>query len=147
MVEKGSKEELEQMDFKTFKPPDDPVYQYLLEEAVTGRVPIYFAAVPLALITPFAPDFHPEKSPEGEHIVQAVMTEWRAGNFRNLWVYPHEDHFIMADDYFTYVAALKGQPDFVPCWVLGYPALPGVKQVQGPIKVEDVRRLLDLAER
>jgi len=42
-----SKGELEYMDVNTFKPPDDPIYQYLLQEAVNGRVPVFFAAVPL----------------------------------------------------------------------------------------------------
>ncbi|MBM4272894.1 MAG: hypothetical protein FJ134_00295 [Deltaproteobacteria bacterium] len=139
---KEAKELNKQIDFKTFKPPDDPVFGNLLEEAVKGRVPVYFAAVPLTLVRPYDPEFHPENMPEGEKIVEAIMADWRAGRFRHLWVYPQQDYFVMADDYLTYAAALKGQPDFFPCWVLGEPRLPGVKDIQGPIRIEDVRRLL-----
>jgi hypothetical protein len=124
------------------RPPDDPVFSYLLEDAVKGRIPVYYAAVPLELVRPFAPDFHPEEHPIGKQAMQAIFDNWQSGKFIPMWVYPRNDNFIMSDDYITYAAALKGQPDYVPCWVLGDPKLPGVKDIQGPIKTEDILKIL-----
>lgn len=130
-----------------FKPPDDPAFAYLLDETIAGRVPVYFAAVPLGLIRPFAPDFHPENYPIGRELVEAIIADWREGHFQYMWIYPKENHFVMSDDYLIFASAVQGQPDFMPCLVLGDPRLPGVKDIQGPIRHEDVRQLLGLSAR
>lgn len=129
-----------------FKPPDDPLFAYLLDETIAGRVPVYFASIPLKIIRPFAPDFHPETHPIGKEMVEAITADWREGHFHFMWVYPKGGHFVMSDDYLTFASAVQGQPDFMPCWVLGDPRLPGVKDIQGPIRHEDVRKLLGLSD-
>jgi len=123
-------------------PPTDSVFMYLLEEAVSGRLPVYFAAVPLHLVWPFAPDFDIEAHPVGKQMVDAVYAAGCLGRIEKLWVYPRDNHFISPDDYAILAAARRGDPDLVPCWVLGYPHLPGVQDIQGPFRPEDVRKML-----
>jgi hypothetical protein len=142
MLKWFSNKDLEQLDTHSFKPPDDPVYQYLLEEAGKGRIPVYFAAVPLSLIQPYDPEFHPEKTPKGKEVLDSTVAFSQGGKFHYLWIYPRQEHFVMSDDYLTYAAALKLQPDFLQCMVLGHPNMPGVKDAQGPIRTEDIRKLL-----
>ncbi len=61
-----------------------------------------------------------------------------------MWVYPKGDLFVVADDYFALAAAERGQPDFVPCWVLGEIKNGKAEQVQGPIEKASVRKMLRL---
>src|SRR5665213_2755357 len=117
-----------------WQPPDDLVFQYLLQEAATGGVPVYFAAVPLASLVRFAPTFAPEKTEDGEAPVLQIMQQWREGKTTNMWVYPRGDMFVVADDYFTLAAAERGKPDFVPCWVLGEVKNKSAEQVQRPME-------------
>lgn len=137
-----SEKELPEKIGHTFKPPEDPIFAYLVEEAIRGRVPVYFVAVPLNLIRPFAPEFHPENVPGGKQALEALVAHSQGGKIQYIWVYPRQEHFVMSDDYFTYAAATKLQPDFLDCMILGHPIVPGVKDAQGPIRTEDIRRLL-----
>lgn len=128
-----------------WQPPTDPVFQYLLQEAALGWVPVYFAAIPLSRLRRFVPTFRPEKTKEGDAVVVAIMKRWRAGNFVHMWVYAKGDLFIVSDDYFTLAAAERGQPDLCPCWVMGEIRNDGkAKQVQGPIDKTSVRRMQGL---
>jgi hypothetical protein len=61
-----------------------------------------------------------------------------------MWVYPKGDIFIVSDDYFTLAAAERGQPDLVPCWVLGKITRGNAEQVQGAIGQDVIRRMLGL---
>jgi hypothetical protein len=124
-----------------WEPPTDLVFQYLLQEAALGWVPVYFAAIPLSRLRRFVPSFRPEMSNDGEAVVAAIMGRWRAGEFAYMWVYPKGDLFIVADDYFTLAAAEQGQPDFVPCWVLGGIKNGKAEHVQGPIEKTYVRKM------
>jgi len=126
-------------------PPTDAVFNYLLEEAVTGRLPVYFAAIPLEMVWPFAPDFDMEAHPIGKQMVDATYAAGCQGHIQKMWVYPRDDHFVAPDDYATLAAARRGEPDFVGCWVLGNPHLPGVQDIQGPIRPEDIREMLGIA--
>jgi hypothetical protein len=138
------------MDLKTpavdpnWEPPNDPVFTHLLEEAVLGSVPVYFAALPTTSVVRFQPTFHPEHAKNGDAVVNAIMDEWRRGNFRPIWVYPKGNLFIASDDYFTLAATERGKPDFVPCWVLGLPSKTIAKDIKGPIAPKDVRKMLAL---
>ena len=123
-------------------PPDDPVFQHLLQEAVDGRLPVYFAAVPLSRLRRHSPSFHPELTHGGSDVVSQIMARWHAGDFAKIWVYPAGQQFVVADDYFVLAAAEKGQPDFLPCWILGNVPEGYAKDVQGPIPVDWVRKTL-----
>jgi hypothetical protein len=128
----------------SWKPPTDPVFQCLWQEAMFGQLPDFFAAVPLSRVVPFDPTFHPERTGDGERVVQALMQDWRNGKFQNVWVYPKGELFVASDDYFTLAAAERGQPDFLPCWVLGAPAPGSAKDVQGPVAQKKLRALFGL---
>lgn len=123
-------------------PPIDPVFSYLLEEAIAGRVQVYYAEVPLKLVWPFAPSFDVEAHPVGKMMVDAVFEAGCQGQFEKIWVYPKDDHFVSSDDYAILAAARRGDPDLVPCWVLSNPHLPGVQNIRGPITTMDGRRLI-----
>jgi hypothetical protein len=126
-------------------PLEDKVFQYLLGEVVVGRIPLYFGAVPLALIEPYDQHYHPENHPVGKIAVNATVTGALRGEIQKMWVYPNGQKYIVADDYIPYAAALIGQPDFVPCWIMGNARFPGVESHQGPIEPHDVKRLLGWA--
>lgn len=116
-----------------FKPPHDQVFDTLFGLALQGDLMVYFAAIPLRLIKPFAKEFRIASIPNGEHIVDSIFAEAIKGKHQQIWVYEKDDYFVMSDDYAVYEAFLRGQPDFVGCWVLGRPRNPLAEQVQGPV--------------
>lgn len=127
------------------RPLYDPVFAHLLEGAVRGVVPVYYAALPPSLIAPFDRDYSPSKHPLGEETIQQVMTAWRQGQVERAWVYEKGEHFVLSDDYIVLEAVRRGNPDYMPCWILGKPGHPDAKDVQGPISASDVSRLLGFA--
>jgi hypothetical protein len=74
------------------------------------------------------------------------MSDWREGNFDHVWVYPNEDAYVMSDDYVVWAAVERGRPDYVPCWVLGYPLVTVAGDIRGPIEQDRVRRILGFGE-
>ena len=126
------------------RPLYDPVFSYLLEGAVAGRVPVYYGEIPLDLIRPFDPDHTPSSHPVGRAAVQETIRRWVQGDFQKVWVYQKKQHFVLSDDYIVWEATKEGRPDFLPCWVLGNPSHGSIKNVQGPIEPAEIARLLGL---
>lgn len=126
-------------------PKHDEQFSALLQGAVSGDVPVYFAAVPLALCVPFDLDYRPDLHPAGAMAVSQVTEEGRNGQFQKLFVYQRGKWFVVSDDYIVLFAALNGLPDYVSCWVLGKPEGGLVRDVQGPIALKDVARLLGIS--
>ena len=120
-----------------FKPPSDVTFDTLFSLAIQGDLDVYFGAVPLALIMPFSDTFKFVQTPSGRQIIDSIVLEARRGNFAKIWIYEKGDLFVMSDDYAAYEACLLGQPDYVPCWVLGKPRNPLVKDVQGPVDARE----------
>lgn len=116
-----------------FKPPHDNIFNALFGLAMEGKIGVYFGAVPLRLIRPFSDDFKFAMIPNGPQIIASIIDEATRGIFAHLWVYEQGDYFVMSDDYPYYEACVQGQPDCVPCWILGRPENPLVEQVQGPV--------------
>lgn len=125
-------------------PPNDTVLTYLFAKAAEGHLPVYFGAIPLSLVRPFSTEYDPRRHPIGRQAVDAMKKDWLAGKFSNLWVYPDASTYVMSDDYITFYAAYEGQPDFVPCFILGETEDLRIKDLQGPIQVSDVRKALGL---
>jgi hypothetical protein len=136
--------ELRDMVFLT--QPKDLVMIYLMSRASTGHLPVYFAAVPLDIIRPFSSEYDPRRHPVGRQAVDDKKQEWLSGHFPTMWVYPDQSAYVMSDDYITFCAAQEGQPDFVPCFILGDFEDTRVKDRQGPIEIADVRKALGFAE-
>lgn len=126
-----------------FKPPKDPVFDALFGLAIQGDLHVYFAAIPLSLVKPFASDFCFLETPNAEAVVDMLIADARQGRFPRLWVYEAGEGFVMSDDYPQYEACLQGQPDYVPCWVLGRPRHPAVVDVQGPVNARQAAGLKD----
>lgn len=123
-------------------PPRDPGFTARLELALEGKLPLYYAEVPLALLRPFAPQYNPAAHPIAAQVIEAIMREWRAGKFRKMLGYEAAGFVIISDDYLTLDAIRRGEPDFAPLWILGKPTIPALQNVQGPIAHKDVRPIL-----
>lgn len=125
-------------------PKRDEVFVQLMKKAVDGEVPVYFAAIPLAHCIPADVDYRPDQHPVGKQAIQATAQEGAKGNFTKMIVYPRGAWFVVADDYIPLFAALLGNPDYVPCWVLGKPEADYARDIQGPIDAEGVREVFGL---
>jgi hypothetical protein len=140
--EKVKSEQISEEGLPGLQPLKDEVFLYLLKEAISGKLSVYFAAVPLELIEPFDKKYNPSLHPVGMAAIQQVMTDWENGHFANSWVYPKDGNFILSDDYIIYFAALEGQPDYIPCLILGDPHQDGVKDIQGPLSLGFIKKQL-----
>ncbi len=125
-------------------PKSDERLTALLEAAIAGEVPVYFAAVPLALCVPFDLDYRPDEHPVGAQAITETTEAGKNGQFQTMFAYPRGRWFVIPDDYIPLFAALNGLPDYVPCWVLGKPENDLVRDVQGPINPSELPKLLGL---
>lgn len=80
----------------------------------------------------------------GRQTITQVFGAWSNGQFQNLFVYQRGKSFVVSDDYIPLFAALRGRPDYVPCWVFGRPDSDVARDVQGPIVQDDVLKTLGL---
>jgi len=132
-------------DLPGLTPKRDERLMQRLEEAVAGRVQVYFAAVPLGLCVPFDLDYRPDKHPVGEAAIHDAFEQAKAGSFPKMFAYQRGAWFVISDDYSPLFAAMAGLADYVPCWVLGKPDSELVKDIQGPIDLASVKSLLGFA--
>jgi len=123
-------------------PPHDAVLDYLLERALEGNVQVYFAAIPLGLVKPFSDQYDPRRHALWPQLFASVQERWKNQQFQKMLVYPKKDVFIMSDDYITYFACMAGNPEYVPCWVLGPCTHPDARDVQGPMSTEGLREAI-----
>jgi hypothetical protein len=125
-------------------PKHDARFAELMDAALKGQVPIYFAAVPLGLCVPFDLDYRPDQHPVGAEAIRQHSKQGEGGNLQHIIVYQRGSWFVVADDYISLFASLSGMPDYVPCWIMGKPDSALVKDVQGPLAVSDVRGIFGL---
>lgn len=123
-------------------PPRDEVFTYLLGQALCGQVEIFFAAVPMSLIEPFDRNYDPAEDERMKKAIHIVFKNWSSGGVLPVWLYPRDDKYILSDDYVTFAAAQKGQPDYLPAYILGGTPLPGTEDVSKPFSRDEVRRIL-----
>ena len=115
---------------------------HLLTEAVSGRMPVHYAILPLDRIRRFDPGHRPEITISGKKIVAEVISKWRARAPWPLWVYPSENRFTASDDYFTLAAYEQSGMGYAGCLVLGVPDGEGVAEVSGPFSVDEIKQAL-----
>ena len=130
---------------KGLQPLRDPVFSHLLERAVQGGVAVYYGEVPREKIRRFDTGYDPRSHPVGRAAVTQLMEAWQRGKFSPVWVYEEGDGFVLSDDYICWAGAAEGQPDLLPCWILGMPTLAGIKDLQGPIAGAEVPKMLGFA--
>jgi len=58
--------------------------------------------------------------------------------------YPRGKWFVIADDYIRLFAAQRGRRESVICWILGKPDNELVRDLRGPIALEDVPKALGM---
>lgn len=125
-------------------PRTDNVLLGLIEQALDGRLGVYFGAVPVGRVVPFDLDYRPDRHPIGASAIDTSLEEWKLGNFRKLLVYPRGCWFILSDNYISLFAALRGNVEYLPCWILGKPETGLSKDVQGPIALADVPKIFGM---
>jgi hypothetical protein len=125
-------------------PKHDEILIYLWQQAITGAVPVYFAAVPFDLIEPFDKEYNPRKHPVGQQVIAAETEAWKRNQFRPVWVYPREGMYILSDDYMVYYAAVAVKPDFLPCLILGNLENDRIKNIQGPVDKAEIAGLIGI---
>lgn len=125
-------------------PKRDEMLLSLMEQALKDELPLYYAAIPLALCIHFDVEYRPDMHPLGKTAIKQASDEATQNIFQELLVYPKGLWFVVADDYIPLFAAIGGLPDYVPCYILGKPDNPHIKDVQGPIHQQDVAKVLGL---
>lgn len=80
-------------DFATFEPPNDPIFDELIEKAIVGSIPVFGIVVEALRLQPFDPDWHPELIGDGPKVVQAIISAWQAGRPVQPWAYPTRPSF------------------------------------------------------
>ena len=127
-------------------PRTDDIFVNLLGRAVTGEVPVYFAIIPRPLVRPFDTTCNVAAHPAGEAAIKNAMSDLIASEYHFAWVYPHRGAYVLSNDYVIWAAAERGNVEFLPCWVLGFPAVQGAVGVSGPVEPSVVRLILELPE-
>ena len=127
-------------------PRRDEVFMNLLGRAVAGDLPVYFAIIPRSLLRPFDATCNVAAHPAGEAALKNVMSDLIASEYHFAWVYPHRGAYVLSNDYVIWAAAERGKVEYLPCWVLGFPAVQGAVGVSGPLKPSVVRLILDVPE-
>ena len=124
-------------------PRRDEIFVKLLDGAVQGGLPVYFAIIPRSLVRPFDASCNVELHPACRAAVGEVVNDWRASKFHYAWVYPHEGAYVLSDDYVIRAAVERSQVNYLPCWVLGFPSIEGAVATTGPLDVSVVRLIRD----
>ena len=127
-------------------PRTDDIFMSLLGRAVAGEVPVYFAIVPRTLVRPFDTTCNVAAHPAGEAAIKKLMSDLIASEYHYAWVYPHGSGYVLSNDYVIWAAAERGNVDWLPCWVLGFPAVQGAVGVSGPVEPSVVRLILEFPE-
>ena len=125
-------------------PKIDEKLMSLMQQAYDGEIPVYFAAVPLVLCVPYDLDYRPDLHPVGAEIIRQIAEDAKNNKFPKMLVYPRGKWFVVADHYLELFATFEGLPAYVPCWILGKPDNELIQDLQGPIPLEDVRKILGI---
>ena len=126
-------------------PRDDPSLTHLMEQALRGNLPVYFAIVPIGLLVPFDIDYRPDLHPAGKQLIDRAFEDGQQGKHHYVIVYQRGIWFVTSDDYPYVFAYMRGRPDYVPCWVLGKPESDLVKDIQGPVDPNGLRAIFGIA--
>ncbi len=142
-----SKEEIGELKtLPGLDPKIDDHFVDLIQRALKGRVPVYFAAVPLALIVPFDIDYRPDLHPLGKQLIDEYTENWKKNEYSNIMVYPKGKWFICPDDYLVLFGAIKTSPSHIGCAIFGEYDNDDVELIKGPLPVTDVQKMFGVKE-
>ena len=116
----------------------------LIKQAAAGKLPVYFAAVPLVLCVPYDFDYRPDLHPIGEQAIRKFVEDAKANKFPRMLVYPRGKWFVVADHYIELFSTFEGLPAYAPCWILGKPDNEHIRDLQGPITQDGVMGILGM---
>jgi len=121
-------------------PKDDSGFWDLVMRAIDGEIPTYFGQVPLRLIRPFDPTFHPSSHPHREKLMQEAADDILAAKYPIVWLYPQGGMFILSIGYEAYEAYRLTNQTYVPSFIFGDASAPEVFLVeQEPMHPRDVQ--------
>jgi len=124
-------------------PAQDDKWIELAQQAVSGKLPVFYAHIPIGALVPFDLDYRPDLHPLGQMLLEEATEKAERGEFTFPVVYQRGYWFIVSGDYPMLFSAVNGRPDIVGCYVLGEISHPQVENVQR-VKPEDVRQILGL---
>lgn len=127
----------------TLRPNYDNRFTEYYGEAIEGRIPVYYATVPVQLLIPFDPDYRPDKHPVGMKSIEAMQERWEQQNFSAIYAYQRGFWFVVSDDYISLFAAMMNNYKTVVCLVMGELNHPQVTEFQ-LIPKGEVRRAFGL---
>ena len=136
------------MDTERFSPPEDRLFQDLLQRAVSGEIPVYGIVIETEkiVIRRRFEDYRPEHSDLGQEIIRSMRDAWQSGKRTQPWLYVWDGEYTVADDYFWIALIEEGKPKMVAAQVLGEPPDAGLIQKVGPLETEHIKRMLGFAK-
>jgi len=120
------------------EPHTDSKFIKLFKLAITGKIPTYFAKIPIHLIQLFDQSFLPKTQPGREKAIRHHGYSIDQQEGPAVWVYPKDGMFILSDDYFAYQAYRATNAEFLPCFIMGNAPMTGLETVEGPLSREKV---------
>ena len=133
-------------DTRNFQPPEDRLFQHLMQQATQGNVDVYGAVIETAKVEfkRTHSSHRPERTQEGQQILQAMWDAWQTGNRPQPWLYVWDGAYAVADDYYWLALIEQGKPESIAAQILGEPLPAGLKQKTGPLPPRQVRAMLGL---
>ena len=132
---------------RSLRPPEDRLFQHLMQQAAQGRVDVYGAVIETAKVKfkRTHRSHRPERTQQGQQILQAMWDAWQGGNRPQPWLYVWDGAYAVADDYYWLALIEQGKPKSIAAQILGEPLPAVLKQKTGPLPPWQVRAMLGSA--
>jgi len=133
----------------SLRPPDDRLFQDLLNRAVKGEIPVYGVVLNFqeVIIKRRYEHFRPENSEVGEKIIKSMWEAWQNDQCAQPWLYVWDGEYTIADDYFWLALVERGKPRTVAAQVLGEPLVVGLLDKVGPLAIETIEKMLGITRK
>lgn len=133
----------------SLQPPDDRLFQDLLNGATKGEIPVYGVVLDTqeVAIKRRHEHFRPENSEVGERIIRSMWEAWQDDQCAQPWLYVWNGEYTVADDYFWLALIERGKPRTVAAQVLGEPLEAGLLEKVGPLSIETIEKMLGISRK
>jgi len=135
-----------------FSPQIDETFIELVKKALKGEIPVYYAAVPLAICVPFDLEYDPNDIPIAElreainNLINHYVRDGKNNKFHHMIVYPKGRWFIVSDHYPEFFAAVENNPSYVPCGIMGDFNSDFVEIIEGPLDLDYVKKMFGVSD-